>query len=355
MKKILLSLLILLGAGMLQAQIVITNNDLVGPGSTAIMSLDTMPAGTIVPGPGGPSQVWDFSALQEGWTDTIKFLKPSWTPYASLFPDANFAIRQFGVDNLYVMLYRDNSELSVMGMIMNFEQKVDTTIIIYMNPKQKVVQFPVEYGNTRKDTSMYRSTIPNPNPPPDSIRMQFTTIMDVNVDGWGTATIPMGTYDVLRIHEQRVEIDCTFIYMAGQWIFQGEGVDTSEIYTWWSDDDETGFYLVEMAMSSDLKGVVESVLYLKQTPTQSVEEDPDVVSIPVYPNPASTYVNIEINSVMEGVIEIRDMLGYTHKTLPYNGSSQHRISLEGMPAGVYLYTIRDRHNSLVYTGKFVKR
>jgi hypothetical protein len=352
MKKHLLLLIIIMGTGYLHSQIVITNNDLVGTGSTAMMALDTMPDGSIVPGPDGPNQTWDFSALQEDFLDTTKFVNPAWTPYGQLFPESNFAIQQFGVDNLYVMMYRDDSELSVVGMVMSFYEEADTTIIIHMNPSQKVAEFPVAYGNSRKDTSRYQFTMPGPTPPVDSFRMQFTTHADINVDAWGMARIPMGNFEALRIHEHRIQFDCTFIKMAGQWIFQAEEVDTSDMYTWWSNDNQTGFYMVEMSVSN---GDVETVQFLKQTPTQGVNEDPEKVLFPVYPNPAGSYVVIETDPDFKGTIEIRNMNGFLCKTIAINGPRKQRIGLDELPSGIYLYTVRDDQNKSTYSGKFVKR
>ncbi|MBC8457793.1 MAG: T9SS type A sorting domain-containing protein, partial [Deltaproteobacteria bacterium] len=175
------------------------------------------------------------------------------------------------------------------------------------------------------------------------------------VDAWGSITIPIGTYEALRVHEHQVQLDCTFLYIVGQWNFQEVEIDTTDMYTWWSNDDEAGFYLAEMEMRSDLKGIVDNVIFLKAKPTQGVAEEAETNAITVYPNPAESYVIIETGSGFTGRIEIRTMLGKTCKTMVCNGSGQQRIALYDLPSGIYLYTVRGSNSSSIYSGKFVKR
>ena len=80
MKKIILFLYMFFCLVILQAQVVITNNDIAGPGATILQSLDESPEMSIVPGPGGPNQTWDFSGLLEDTLDTMRFMNPDWTP-----------------------------------------------------------------------------------------------------------------------------------------------------------------------------------------------------------------------------------------------------------------------------------
>jgi hypothetical protein len=167
-------------------------------------------------------------------------------------------------------------------------------------------------------------------------------------------TIPMGTYPALRVYQHQVKRDSTFIYVAGQWIFQAEMLDTVDRYTWWSNDDATGFYLADMEIPAGTKAV-SSVLYLKESPLHISDHSGESILVRVFPNPASSYVIVETGKGAEGTIEIMDIRGTRIKTICCNTPGTYYVSLEGIPAGMYFFTLKDRDGTNVTTGKFIRR
>ena len=72
MKKPLLSFIMIgaLGVFNAQAQITVTDSDVVGVGDDVEIAHDTLPGATTI-GPGGASQTWNFGALNEDGLDTL--------------------------------------------------------------------------------------------------------------------------------------------------------------------------------------------------------------------------------------------------------------------------------------------
>ncbi len=67
-------------------------------------------------------------------------------------------------------------------------------------------------------------------------------------------------------------------------------------------------------------------------------------TIEVYPNPASSYINIDVNADQVSTYQFKlyDMNGRVVKDESPNSSSYYRINIEDIPAGVYLLEIISR-------------
>ncbi len=354
MKKIILFLYMFFCLVILQAQVVITNNDIAGPGATILQSLDESPEMSIVPGPGGPNQTWDFSGLLEDTLDTMRFMNPDWTPYAGFFPNANFTM-QMMQDDMYLMMHRDADAFTMVGMVGTFQGMSDTTIMVWVDPPQVIADFPVEYLDTRIDTTVYEIKMSSPVPPADSIKVKITIASQVAIDSWGILTIPMGTFDVLRVYEVRTTIDSIFTLLFGQWILSQSNTEVTDVYSWWTDDEAAGFYLAEMTAKSKDKGPVIQVKYLKQSPTFGIEDQQVSYSAIAYPNPATSYIVIRPDRDFQGTIEVLDILGNIHAIISNAGPCEHRIDLRNMHSGLFVYRLTDIKTGRILTGRFIIR
>lgn len=354
MKPFILFLQLFFVAMFVQAQIVITNNDLANPGAAIVQAVDTVPDTSIVPGPAGADQMWDFSALVDTYTGMIRVRQPDWTPFGDDFPDANYCMEQDWDDTVYIMMDRTTSEFSIVGMVGVFSEILDTTVIIRMNPRQVIAEFPVEYLDKRVDTNSYQFIVPSNVPPVDSIKLKFVNISDILVDAWGTLTIPLGTFDVLRIYEYQFNIDSVFAKIAGQWIFQDATLDTSINYTWWSDDDATGIYLADMEIIPGSKEEVAQVLYLKSYPTYGIDDHQEGFDIVAFPNPAGDRISFRTGTDTRGTIEILDIMGKILIKVACGQEDDQRLSVGNLSPGLYLYRIVDDNHFVIHHGKFLK-
>ena len=94
------------------AQITVDTDDVVSIGDTRYLATDDSPDGSIAPGNAGVNQTWDFSALNAESIETVEFLDPAGTPYATDFPDATLA---FAIDVGYGYIINSANGLTILG------------------------------------------------------------------------------------------------------------------------------------------------------------------------------------------------------------------------------------------------
>lgn len=83
----------------------------------------------------------------------------------------------------------------------------------------------------------------------------------------------------------------------------------------------------------------------------SVSIDEFSKNVKVYPNPASNYVNFDVDGLENGNISITSLTGQEVINTSINSSTT--VDVANLKAGVYIYTIRDSNNELVKTNKLV--
>ncbi len=356
MKKILLSIFTVLLSITLSAQISITSDDIVGAGAIVLEATDTLPSASITPGPAGPDQTWDFSALSVDYVDTMWFANPDWTPYYEHFPASNLAaLRIFdsALDSadMYFYFEKNEDEFAMVGIVSEIEQL--GLVIMPCIPKETIAEFPVDYLNSSTEDFVLLIEIESPTPPTDSIRIKMSITKSLEVDAWGDITIPLGTFNSLRISETRIEIDSIWIQLSGSWMFVEETIDTMYSYSWWTDDDAAGFILATLSYEPDTKTVTEAT-FLKASPYYSIEENQNKVFVNVYPNPVSSNIKFSFKDKTEGFIEIFDFTGRNIKEIQLNNVHEVIINMSEYPAGIYLYSIIGENGNIIHSGKICK-
>ena len=73
------------------AQVTLSQWDVANIGFEIRQAHDTMPV--VVPGPGGASQTWNFTNLNNHTLDTLIFTNPNWLPDGASFPTSNLAVK----------------------------------------------------------------------------------------------------------------------------------------------------------------------------------------------------------------------------------------------------------------------
>lgn len=95
--------------------------------------------------------------------------------------------------------------------------------------------------------------------------------------------------------------------------------------------------------------------YVRFNATVSVPELYKNITINAYPNPASSFINVEVSQFNEGTsIKIVDMLGATVKTVAVN-STNTRISTADLREGVYFYSLVDRNKTILTRRMLISR
>lgn len=199
------------------AQIIVDSDDVVSIGDTRYLATDDSPDASIAPGNAGANQTWDFSALNAESIETAEFLDPTGTPYATDFPDATLA---FPIDVGYGYLVNSANGLTLLGFGFGGEA-------IQLN--EVWAEWPMEYENTfgwelNIDTIVENTFLPFPGA--DILRVKKDTANTSEVDAWGSLTIPMGTFEALRVKKTASTID-TIWYKAFPTAYDVETVGTT--------------------------------------------------------------------------------------------------------------------------------
>ncbi|MDZ7741188.1 MAG: T9SS type A sorting domain-containing protein [Bacteroidota bacterium] len=350
MRKFTLLLFSLLIGHFTYSQIVVSNADIVSKGSIVIQSNDDNPDPAIQPGEAGANMSWDFSALAESSVDTMAFVDPAQTPFQADFPSANLAIDIS--DSGYLYIERNNDRMALIGLAV----EIDTLgeIRADVTPAQSMVEFPLEYGNTYSGTSSMVLSFDYSQPGVDSIMVKMNTAENREADAWGQMTIPMGTYNALRVHHTATIIDSIWIKTAFTgWTFVSTFETAVESYNWWSIDAGTGYVIATTNLEESR--AVESVTYLKAEVTQGTSEfSIDNVNAEIYPNPVSNQLNIEFERDFTGSVQIIDLAGRIIVQKQIDGQKSN-LDMSQENQGVYFYRILNESSGSAYSGKLIKR
>ena len=333
-------------------QITVADTDIANIGDIIYQATDTAPGLIIAPGSSGTNQIWDFSSLQITEIDTIEFISPSVTPYASLHPNANLCIN----DDQYIYFEKSSNGIIIVG--------VDALSISIM-----VLPLPLIYGttlpvgpNTVMDSTLFNMLLPDSLAflissfqahTVDSIGIEMVVSADFNVDAWGEVTIPLGTFPALRLKVEEITTTnfsayCTDTifgigsgwYPMPQMLFPSE-VETIMSYQWWTNNPNIKFALVEMEVDS--VGSIEDVVFLT-IPQASAISDVPLNTLKVYPIPTTYKLNIKTSFSTQANYQMYDVGG---KLILEDKFMQSKIlDLSNFKKGSYLLKISTDESSI---------
>ncbi len=338
MKKIKLLLLACLAIQVGFSQITITNNDLIDAGYYAVMGSDTSLGTSLTPGQAGPNQSWDFSALTHSFKDTTWFMMPDWTPYATHFPNANFAGFGLGED-MYMYFYRDNLEFSLVGVVMYFAQLGDYVAVPF-DPKETIIRFPANYNDSYTNNFSQEIIIASPIPTFDSMKVVLNVSKTTTIDAWGTITTPLDAFASLRIKDERTQTTQVWALAYSFWTMISSTDETIYSYSWWSDDPTTGFPVMEMFMDAN-NMYVNSYNFLAEPTMMNIAEGDVGISVKLYPNPTSDVINIDFSENTTAIIQLVNISGQVVKKYNFKGIES-ELNLGSLPPGLYTLIIYEQ-------------
>lgn len=314
------------------AQIVITAEELLDVGDDVVQAFDDSPEPTILPGDPGANKVWDFRDLFADEVDTFSFVSPVTTPYWPYFPASNLAFIT-GSDSSYVYFDKNSDALLMVGIATEMDDlgEVFSPVV----PNEEFLVFPYEYGYQGNETFHYDFAADVSLPGIDSMKMRRTIEKFSLVDAWGTMTVPMGTYDVLRVHETRDYTDTIWAKLAifGWQVFSVEEGE-EERYLWWSDDPEVGYVLVNLNIAPGTGEVTDSE-FMAAPQAVGLGELQVYAGLTVFPNPAEDrlYVKNNIGSDIDYILT--DVTGKILFSGVVDPSTREFHSVDDLAPGLY--------------------
>jgi hypothetical protein len=341
------------------AQITLHSTDVASPTTTLHLATDTLP--TIVAGPGGASQTWNFISLANDKLDTVTILPTSAFPNAN-FPNANIIIAQ-GAHT--ALIYANNSagaigSLKIYGYVGYgvIAGHLDTITEI-ISPSEKILNYPETYSTSfatnyhLRYKYYYGDSINHVFV--DSLRSNSNTIGRDSVDAWGTLTTSLGTYDVIRSKEIKRTTDTSAAFfilspaITPAWHTTSIRTDTSFIYNWYANN--LGYTLVSATMNSTGTSV-KKVQWLLEASTVGIADYMQSINEKVYPNPASNEINFLSDASKQKEIQVYDIAGRLLDAITINNNLT-TFNTSAYANGIYTYNIIGKDNSVLTRGKFI--
>src|SRR5262249_6519731 len=153
------------------------------------------------PGNSGANQTWNLDSLQSHVVDTNYFKAPASTPFASSFPSANLASYN-SLDSTYIFYDVTSNYLHVLGNVIKNPLSGNPTALSF-TPAITQITFPCTMSSTfnvnnatAQAAVAYSGTYLGATY--DSVRGTTTVNRTSLVDGWGSVTTPVGTFNCLR-------------------------------------------------------------------------------------------------------------------------------------------------------------
>lgn len=291
----------------------------------------------------GPNQIWDFTWLDNTFTDTLRIIKADLTPFYSEFPEADFGITSNLSNYFYEKISPDG--VSILGRV-NFDAFNSVSTVYRYNSNGAAFQFPINYNSNYNFELDYRVQFPAFFPGSDSIRQYNNSYFEIEADAWGQLQLPIGNFDVLRVKQTAYITDTVYVYdFPPGW---GEpNIVRDSTVTWLFYAKEIGYRL--LSFNQRLNGSSKNVNWLKGFSITGEEKIKDN-DFKIYPQPASEFIQVE--SKDEGSYSILSITGQiisSGKVL----QGLNTIQLNQFDAGIYFLAIKNEHNQNIYSHKVV--
>jgi hypothetical protein len=354
-----------------QAQIVVPSTTFPVPGDTLFTQRDNMPGDLDLGSSGGPQQ-WDFSDLQAPFTRQTVIREPGEGQADADFPQATYManITELGGEAYF---QNTDTEMRLLGVFGEDPIGFGLQVLLEYNPpaieKRADLTYPAANSHNFEFSlpaafedlpDFVQDSIPIS---VDSVRLRFAIERTDEVDAWGSMTIPVGTFDVIRekrIIIRNIRFDAKLLPDA-PWLdvtdIAGDIVpppDTLTSYVFHSDVAKEPITLANV----DGAGELLSVEYKANDMVLSVKDSRSIeAGVYGYPNPAVNYMRFDFFGLQRGIYTLRilNVLGQElwRNTYFLNGDITERVDLSGFRKGTYLYSLQDARGKTLLTRRFI--
>jgi hypothetical protein len=292
------------------AQITLEHTDYLQAGDTARLSQATNPS--IDFSSTGPNFVWDFASLQAETQTLVDPLLVSNASFLIQFRFGQFApdryssdyynpyggipFDQFGgflpinIENIFRFTKIDEDSISFTGYAM----QVDGNEVPFQSDTIEVaMRYPMNYGDSYNGRAYSKVDL---NPVFNGVFIQYRQ-RETEVDGHGTLFTPYGGFNTIRVKHTIQEQDSLYVDLFGFAGWLPLELPTQRIYEWWAKDQLVPVMKIETQEigGDEVVTLIEyKDIYLGLTAHLTEEQ----MAIAVYPNPSSSYLNIEAKSTI---------------------------------------------------------
>ncbi len=330
---------------LLTAQITVTQADMPAVGTKAVMAVDTSASFTPQPA-SSSSQVWNYSALGNIYTNSYLYVAPSATPYYSAFHSSNVA-DSVAYGSGYTYNFSGPTSYSETGFA---EKLYGYTVGINAHPFFEQIPLPATYGTIDGGVSKGDTTMAFTYLIYDSARATVTITYADTIDAFGMMTTPFGTDSVIRQKHYDKTIDSAFVHstITHTWALYRASDSIDYQYRWYAKG--INYYFAVMQMDVTNKKVINTQWY--DGANLGIEEISHSVYTNVYPNPCKTEITFNCTSQLAKQISIFDITGrQLSVTAIKNGILN--LNTSAYSSGMYFYKVSDISGNILDRGKFI--
>ncbi len=222
------------GLLLLNAQVVITSEDMPMPGQMWVNATDTSEIQVDV-GTGGANQSWELTGTAD-LIETIFIVEPDTTPWYDTFPEATIAVGLPGGGYNYMEITMDQATSLGFGVMFPVDSTTFESLVLRFTNPQTIAVFPAQMGVSFVDTSSFEIGFSGDGINFDSVRLKSTTVDSVVFDGWGMLTTPNGTLPTLRSTTYSTSYDSTWVYVFGVWLLVDAQTIPSVSWAWYAKE-----------------------------------------------------------------------------------------------------------------------
>jgi hypothetical protein len=340
MKKIILTIKVASVFFVAGAQITIDSGDMPSVNDTIRIS-SALPDQGIDVNTTGPNQNWDYSGLApvSQRIDTLLSVSSTGTAYAFFFIDnafnqnrANLAIYEGDqpsgggiiITEAYSYFYKSSAsfkQVGVAGKLNGFPTPVA------FSPHDVIYNFPLNFNNQDSSNSGLTFNLPN------TFYYEYSQTRQNHADGWGSLTIPYGTFPTLRIKSVINGRDSMYVDSLATGFAINRPLLTQ--YKWLGKQQDLPLLQISTQTNFGIP-VVSLVDYRDSARTLTAVEENNVkpLAVNTYPNPFNNYVNVQYTLIRSATVEI--------EITDMQGRMVYSQTLPGQNPGVYQYIIGGR-------------
>lgn len=337
--KILLYVSILLSYSILLAQPTIVESFAPVAG-TQWTEHHTEEVGGITLGNSGSSQTWTYTNFTAEFEDEpLAFLDISSLPigFDGMFPNAEMAFYDEEDSTAQFFFSQpDGFYLDGFGSISVFTPPPNNSVDF--DPNLLFLPFDFTFQDTRSNIISSETYIDGDVP----LLYRSTTVTDFEGDGYGTITTPGGTYDsVLRIRIFRYRVDSVFadINFDSTYEFVDTDGPTDTTITYQHVQNAEPLVVATITMNPNETEIIDFNYIVAGV--VGIEENEDVSSLVVYPNPSNGIMTLNLSSInTPSRINVYDVQGrLVHEENPQSSGISYEMDLLGLGKGLYYLVV----------------
>ncbi len=195
---------------------------------------------------------------------------------------------------------------------------------------EKRYALPLNFGDTYTGNGYTEMDL---NPIADIIWRQRRSRSSV-VDGWGSITLPMGTFDVIRVKHTIEESDSLYqdLLGTGNPTWFGLDLPTSYIYEWIANGEKEVVLRIETSEVAGFETVTNIEYRDVFDPNLASTSELELIEASVYPNPASTELQVDVatTKLSYSIIDANGAL------VKIGSSSEPVIDISNLTPGQYI-------------------